>query len=319
MAANLFDNVPDVSRIRNHNALIECFLLISRLSRNRTRSCFAHNDTIGERLGCCAKHVSRLIERLRLLGVVAVEQVEGIERRVRPLCTLERLKAILFRGHESNRTKGPAPAPQRSAPTPPSASFCPPAVPGSVPPPVPPVAEGHKRESVGLLSDSPFGGRTTTDNAPRTSASAKPSAVVVPSPSASGAAQADPGLLAQIVALGVSHAQAVRDTAGRTPSAIRQAVKAATGYLASRGGAPGAVFHAAIRDGWLPQAPPEPEKATERPTRVVRAPQGFELGKRQEERPQEAAPARRQVTAEDLKAMPPAMRAKMLARIGGEN
>jgi hypothetical protein len=315
MAAHLFDNVPDVSRIRNQNALIECFLLISRLSRNRTRACFAHNDTLGERLGCCAKHVSRLIERLRLLGVVAVEQVEGIERRVRPLCTLERLKAILFRGHESNRTKG-APVSHRSTPPAPAASFCLPAVPGPVPPPVPPVAEGHKRESVGLLTDSPFGGRTTTDSAPGARVQKPTPSVVVSSPSASSAAPTDPNLLASIVALGVSQAQAVRDTAGRAPAAIRQAVKATAGYLASRGGAPGAVFHAAIRDGWLPQAPPEPEKATERPTRVVRAPQGFVLGQR-EERPQEAPARRPLVTADDLKAMSPGMRAKFMAKIGG--
>ena len=265
---------PDVSRIRNQGALIDAFVWITRLSRNRRRHCWAYNKTLAELLKCSDDKVTRLIDRLAALGAVVVEQVVGIERRVRPIVTLDALKQILFRGHEKNRL-----CPRKADPKPaPKPRFQPSVAAPSAETLADPVAEGHKRESVGLLTDSSCGGRTTTDNAPEAPpAPAVPVApsVVVPSPSASK--PVDPQLLAQIEALGVSRSQAIRDMAGRSAEQIRRAIRAAGAYLSGKEGVPGAIFRAAIVGGWLPPTPPSEHASDhgDRPVNVIRAPKDY--------------------------------------------
>ena len=292
-------SAPDPSRFNNQNCLIEVFLWIRRLSQNKSGDCWAYNKMLATRLKLSSKTITRAVERLRLLDVVAVEQIIGIERRVRPLITLDELKIILFRGHKSNWTgpgkaekveagqaRSSAPAPQTTPPASssspiPDPSFCPPVVPGVVPTPVPGVVPGPKEVSATQIpSHSSYEEKTTTDIAPealpKTLPPTEPTApVVVPSPMASGD-QPDPQLVALVAALGIPECQVPRLIAHKSAVTVGQAVGAVRFYLTRNSGNPGALLTVALRDGWTPPATAEhASDHGERPVHIVRSPREY--------------------------------------------
>jgi len=94
--------VPEPCRIRNQAGLLNLFFEVRRLTRNKDRFCWATNKYLAGYLKCSVDTVERYIARLVALGALAVEQVIGIERRIRVLLSPESLKALLFPGHKTH-------------------------------------------------------------------------------------------------------------------------------------------------------------------------------------------------------------------------
>ena len=284
--------------IRNPARLITLFSRFVWLSHNTFRYGWACNTRLAQWLRCSTGTITRAVARLVELGAVAVEHLIGKERRVRPLITLDELKIILFRGHESHRTqpekaekkaekvekaaKSPgrsaSPAAATAAPAP---SFCPPVAEGVADTLAEGVAQGPKEVSATQIpSHSSYEEKTTTDIAPealpKTLPPTEPTApVVVPSPRASGD-QPDPQLVALVAALGIPERQVPRLIAHKSAVTVRQAVGAVRFYLTRDSGNPGALLAVALRDGWTP--PATSEHASDhgaRPVHIVRSPREY--------------------------------------------
>lgn len=276
----------DPARIRNHARLLDLFFEVRRLTRNRRGYCWACNKTLAARLNCSEDTIARAVGRLVALGALAVEHIVGVERRLRVLLAPERLKALLFRGHESNKR-----------------SFFSPRSAGSG---AAPVAGGHKRDNpTGYPADLPEGKRTTNDS------------VVVPSPTAT---ELDVEALAAVEALGVPKPIAVKIASLAPAGRVRHACKAVREYLSKRAGDPIKLAYVAVREGWNPSLPAAiaPSDRRERPVRVFAAPAPEKIDYvRAPERPAPASASG--LAAIELSNVPDSLRSKLLARAKGNS
>lgn len=132
---------PDPARIRNQGGLLNLFYRLRLLTRNRKRYCFASNASLAATLGVSVDTITRWINRLVALGAIGVEQVVGVERRIRVLLSPEVLKARIFPGDRANWRKTEK-ASSYFATTPTPSSFCPPVAEGVADT----LAEGQYRE-----------------------------------------------------------------------------------------------------------------------------------------------------------------------------
>jgi hypothetical protein len=284
------DRVPpatsstDPARIRNHSRLLDLFFAVRRLCRNRRGYCWASNKALGKQLGCSEDTIARVVARLQALGAIAVEHVVGVERRLRVLLAPERLKAMLFRGHESNKR-----------------TFFSPSNAGSD---AAPVAGGHKRERTTFSpADLPEGKRTTNDS------------VVVSSPTA---IVRDDEALAAVEALGVPKPVAVKIANLAPAGRVKHACKAVREYLSKSAGDPIKLAYTAVREGWNPSLPAasSPSDRRERPVRVFAAPAPEKIDYvRAPERPAPASASG--LAAIELSNVPDSLRAKLLSRAKG--
>jgi hypothetical protein len=273
----------DPARIRNHARLLDLFFEVRRLTRNRRGYCWACNKTLAARLSCSEDTIARAVARLQALGALAVEHIVGVERRLRVLLAPERLKALLFRGHESNKRTFFSPSNAGSGAA--------------------PVAGGHKRDNpTGYPADLPEGKRTTNDS------------VVVPSPTAS---ELDVETLAAVEALGVPKPVAVKIAALAPAGKVRHACKAVREYLSRNAGDPIKLAYVAVREGWLPAAT-APSDRREKPVRVFAAPATEKIDYvRAPERPAPASASG--LAAIELSNVPDSLRSKLLARAKGNS
>ncbi len=219
VAPSLFTQ-PDPARIRNQGGLLSLFYRLRLLTRNRKRYCFASNASLAATLGVSVDTITRWINRLVALGAIGVEQVIGVERRIRVLLSPEALKARLFPGDKANwRKTEKASIPSSKTPTP--SSFCPPVAEGVADT----LAEGQYRELRSSSLQTPL-----SEGGHQADRAAVAPCLPAPTPTSLAPIQCPAALLEPLTnAVDESSARSLAQLAQRlkrSPEQVRQAVAA---------------------------------------------------------------------------------------------
>lgn len=89
----------DPARVRNAGRLLDLFGYLAALpSAHAVGYVFPSNAHLARRCGVSVRTIERWISRLAEIGAVALDFVDGIERRVRILMSARRLRETLLRG-----------------------------------------------------------------------------------------------------------------------------------------------------------------------------------------------------------------------------
>jgi DNA-binding Lrp family transcriptional regulator len=86
----------EISTWRNKGFLLKLLRQVTILDSDAERHCFAYNRTLARKLKVSPDTITRGLERLARLGAIAIEHVQGIERRIAARLGVGELRDLLF-------------------------------------------------------------------------------------------------------------------------------------------------------------------------------------------------------------------------------